>query len=147
MEKQYELYCLADPLFYDAPDRGRGRTADFAVAGRRLPQGWRRVEKGEWLIHHPGTPMPEQGWKIHVSACLDNAEEVLAATWDYCVPLQISLVTADGEQGLLSDPAASAGGTLEVAAGAPAGTQVVRIEGTAADGTTYRDSAWLTVVQ
>ena len=29
---------------------------------------------------------PAQGWKIHVSSCLDDAERVLDAVWDYCVP-------------------------------------------------------------
>ncbi|MDW6063197.1 class III lanthionine synthetase LanKC [Streptomyces sp. FXJ1.4098] len=39
-----------------------------------------------------GTPRPgrpNQGWKVHVSACLDNAEKTAAKVWDYCVPREI----------------------------------------------------------
>jgi tRNA A-37 threonylcarbamoyl transferase component Bud32 len=31
--------------------------------------------------------MPSQGWKIHVSATLDNCDEILEQVWDYCIPL------------------------------------------------------------
>jgi hypothetical protein len=43
VEAQYELYCLADPIFYDTPDQGRARGADrsFSISGRALPDGWR----------------------------------------------------------------------------------------------------------
>ncbi len=89
-DKGYELYCVADPLFYDSP-AGRVGDADFEVATRDLPDGWRRLVKDVWLVHLPPTPrIPSQGWKIHVSACLDNAEEVLAKLWDYCLPRHIS---------------------------------------------------------
>ena len=93
MDKQYELYCLADPLFYDVPERGRAVAAnlDFAVARRDLPGGWQRVARNEWLVHQPpGVQIPEQGWKIHVSACLENADDVVARVWDYCIPRRVS---------------------------------------------------------
>ncbi|MCT9932751.1 ATP-binding cassette domain-containing protein [Planotetraspora sp. A-T 1434] len=32
-----------------------------------------------------GGALPQQGWKIHISSCMDQAERVLAAAWDYCV--------------------------------------------------------------
>jgi class III lanthionine synthetase len=38
----------------------------------------------------PGDPIPDQGWKIHVSAGQDNAERVLGKIFDYCVPRRIS---------------------------------------------------------
>jgi tRNA A-37 threonylcarbamoyl transferase component Bud32 len=38
----------------------------------------------------PGGPLPAQGWKIHVSAGLDNAERVLGKLFDYCVPRELS---------------------------------------------------------
>ena len=45
----------------------------------------------DWLVYHwPDVRVPRQGWKIHASACLDNAEEILATVWDYCVPRRIS---------------------------------------------------------
>ncbi len=99
MDKRYELFCLADPLFYDSPNGSRpaspngSRPAerDFAAAGRPLPEGWSRISLGEWLVQvPPGDPIPAQGWKIHVSAALDNAERVLGKLFDYCVPRQLS---------------------------------------------------------
>ncbi len=92
MDKQYELYCLADPLFYDLPDRGRAAeaSAEFTVVSRDLPGDWRGVVNGEWLMCRSPVRIPRQGWKIHVSAGAGNADDVLARVWDYCVPRRIS---------------------------------------------------------
>jgi len=89
LDKSYELFCLADPIFYDSPTREQGH-ADLALAARPLPSGWMRTELGDWLMNHPDrVSLPPQGWKIHASATLENAEEILAAVWDYCVPKNI----------------------------------------------------------
>ncbi|MGA8113691.1 MAG: class III lanthionine synthetase LanKC [Actinocatenispora sp.] len=85
MDTRYENYCAADPVFYDRLTAAR-RQRDFALAARELPTGWRRQEHEDWLIHTPdGRSLPAQGWKIHISACLDNAERVLDSCWRYCV--------------------------------------------------------------
>lgn len=87
MNDLYEAFCLADPVFYDTP----GATADpsvglMATIGRRLPEGWTTSDNGVWLGVHPaGVELPEQGWKIHVSACLDNGRRVLTTVWDHCI--------------------------------------------------------------
>jgi serine/threonine protein kinase len=62
--------------------------ASFPIAERPLPDGWRIVEQDDWLVLRPANPvkLPLQGWKIHASATLDNADRILAAVWDYCVP-------------------------------------------------------------
>ena len=86
----YEAYCLADPWFYDAPSRTRGDDVDFEAAGRPLPEGWERSESDDWLVYWPPTTdVPPQGWKIHVSACLDNAETILEHVLGYCIPRSI----------------------------------------------------------
>ncbi len=92
MDKRYEVYCLVDPWFYDAPAHtGRDESHDFEAARRPVPDGWVRSELGDWLVYRPDDlKLPVQGWKIHASARLDNAEEILAAVWDYCVPRRIS---------------------------------------------------------
>ena len=91
MDKRYELYCLADPLFYDSPNASETASRGFEAAGRPLPDGWRRLLLGDWLVHiPPGEPIPAQGWKIHLSACRDNAERLLGHVFDYCVPRAIS---------------------------------------------------------
>jgi tRNA A-37 threonylcarbamoyl transferase component Bud32 len=90
VDKQYEQYCLADPIFYDSP-RERDPQALFSISGRPLPNGWHRASQGDWLINMPpGRPVPAQGWKIHVSTCLDNSDEVITRVWEYCVPRGIS---------------------------------------------------------
>jgi hypothetical protein len=33
--------------------------------------------------------LPAQGWKIHASACLDSAAEILAVIWEYCIARKI----------------------------------------------------------
>jgi hypothetical protein len=43
------------------------------------------LEKG--YEHEPERlRLPSQGWKIHASARLDSAPEILSAVWDYCIP-------------------------------------------------------------
>ena len=91
MDKRYELFCLADPLFYDSPNRSGAADRCFAVATRPLPADWAQTRLGEWQVQMPpGDPLPAQGWKIHVSASTENAERVLGRLFDYCVPRQLS---------------------------------------------------------
>ncbi|WP_369216881.1 class III lanthionine synthetase LanKC, partial [Streptomyces flavofungini] len=95
MDKRYEVYCLADRNFYETPDRlpSEGGTAatPFQTARRAVPDGWRAARVGDWLSLTPlddgGTPrpLPAQGWKIHVSATLANADDIAAVVWDHCV--------------------------------------------------------------
>ncbi|MEV6087003.1 class III lanthionine synthetase LanKC [Streptomyces parvulus] len=90
MNKGYAVYCDADPSFYDAPHRTAQRTGTrnsrYAAASAPVPAGWQRNESGDWLALRPvETGLPDQGWKIHVSACLDNAERVLERVWRHCV--------------------------------------------------------------
>ncbi|WP_433021105.1 class III lanthionine synthetase LanKC [Kribbella sp. CA-294648] len=86
--EQYELYCLADGLFYDTPsNRGAGEEPDFPACSRPVPAGWEHVPGDVWMNYAPrGAELPQQGWKIHVSAGLEDAEKALAAVWNYCVP-------------------------------------------------------------
>ena len=90
MDKQYEQYCLADPNFYDSPRR-RDQRIIFPISERSLPDGWIRSSNGDWLISiPPGLSIPAQGWKIHVSTCIDNSDEVITRVWQYCVPRGVS---------------------------------------------------------
>ena len=102
MDKQYEQYCLTSPYFYDFPDRDNATEEGFPVSRQPLPAGWRRERLGDWLINiPPGTPIPPQGWKIHVSACLDNAGEILKLVWQYCVPREIHFKFLPGRLAVL----------------------------------------------
>ncbi|MFI6640029.1 class III lanthionine synthetase LanKC [Streptomyces sp. NPDC050504] len=107
MDKRYEVFCLADRQFYETPDRlssaaRQGRSVPlFEAAGRPAPEGWQRFMSGDWLHYSPdGVARPRQGWKIHVSACLDNAEKTGAKVWDYCVERRIPFKFVPGRQPL-----------------------------------------------
>ncbi|MFF4414091.1 class III lanthionine synthetase LanKC [Streptosporangium sp. NPDC001559] len=87
MNAQYEVYCLADRIFYDTLDGSRGEHTDFPQATREVPPGWRHQAGDTWMHYAPADGRtPAQGWKIHVSACVEDAERALEVVWDYCVP-------------------------------------------------------------
>lgn len=83
MNKGYAAFCDSDRWFYDAPYRRVGES--YAAALAPVPPGWRSHRSGDWLALRPvGAELPAQGWKIHVSATLDNAESVLTTVYEYC---------------------------------------------------------------
>lgn len=85
--KGYEVYCLVDPLFYDSPAlHTKTESKNFAITEEPVPGGWTRSELDDWLVYMPDDHgLPPQGWKIHASACLDNAEQVVNEVYDYCI--------------------------------------------------------------
>ncbi|HEY0343784.1 MAG TPA: class III lanthionine synthetase LanKC [Solirubrobacteraceae bacterium] len=86
MDDAYELYCLTDPLFYDSFVRQNAADRDFELAQGPAPEGWESGVSGDWLMYVPqDAALPAQGWKIHASACMDNATDVLEVVWEYCV--------------------------------------------------------------
>lgn len=89
MNKGYAAFCDADRWFYDAPYRRTEESYPAALAP--VPEGWQTHRSGDWLALRPlDTELPSQGWKIHVSACLDNAESVLDRVHAYCVERRIA---------------------------------------------------------
>ncbi|MEU8371374.1 class III lanthionine synthetase LanKC [Micromonospora tulbaghiae] len=100
MDERYDSYCAVDPLFYDSL-AGTTTEADGYLTGP-VPQGWECEVKDDWMVHGPvGGSLPAQGWKIHVSARLDNAERVLARVADYCRPRGIPFKHLRGPRLLL----------------------------------------------
>ncbi|HEX8156744.1 MAG TPA: class III lanthionine synthetase LanKC [Solirubrobacteraceae bacterium] len=91
MDKSYELFCLTDAVFYDSVTVAAVEDEPFAIAGREVPNGWRASRMDDWLVYTPeGLRLPSQGWKIHASACLDNAEQIVETIWEYCVRERIA---------------------------------------------------------
>ncbi|WP_017587936.1 class III lanthionine synthetase LanKC [Nocardiopsis ganjiahuensis] len=87
-----EMYTLADPVFFEDPSRitsdsplSVGAPVDFTVTGSALPEGWSRTRSGHWHVVSPdAASLPEQGWKIHVSATVETADATCRAVWDHC---------------------------------------------------------------
>jgi serine/threonine protein kinase len=101
MDERYDSYCAVDPLFYDALTNTRAATREYRPGGQ-LPAGWRVEPHDDWLIYGAeGDDLPAQGWKIHVSAGLDNAERVLDTVSGYCVPRGLGFKHLRGPQMLL----------------------------------------------
>lgn len=101
MDERYDSYCAADRLFYDSLGSAVAQPV-FPAAERPVPTGWRREPLDDWLIYGPdGGSLPQQGWKVHISAGLTNAERVLDTVWDYCVPRGLSFKFLRGPRTLL----------------------------------------------
>jgi hypothetical protein len=90
VEKRYELYCLADPTFYDSPVSGPDDPG-FDLAHRTVPGGWARTRQPGAVAYRPVTAMPPgPGWKIHISARIDEAPEILAKVGEHCLKREIA---------------------------------------------------------
>ncbi|GGP41781.1 class III lanthionine synthetase LanKC [Saccharothrix coeruleofusca] len=90
MDLRYEAYCFADRHFYDVQSPSETADDDFSHILPALPEGWTQTDKNIWRHLHPdGVRLPKQGWKIHVSATVLNAAQVLLETFEHLVPKRI----------------------------------------------------------
>lgn len=90
MDVKYQQFCFTDSVFYDSPTRPVASSTAFA-AGWPDPQGWQIRQKECWtVLTPPGPLLPAQGWKIHVSATMTNAADVLRIVWNYCLTQNIA---------------------------------------------------------
>ncbi|MEU4802577.1 class III lanthionine synthetase LanKC [Actinosynnema sp. NPDC023587] len=86
MDLRYEAYCFADRLFYDVQSSTETAADDFSQVLPELPEDWSSTDLTIWRYLHPaGASVPRQGWKIHVSATVRNAGELLLACYDHLV--------------------------------------------------------------
>ncbi len=91
MDIRYEAYCFADPLFFDEQRETGDAADDFASLLPAPETGWRSGLRGLWRMLHPiARNLPLQGWKIHVSAGLGNAERVLVKVHAHCIEHNVS---------------------------------------------------------
>lgn len=74
--------CPPGTPFFDLPDRDAGR---YELSDAPVPAGWQRTTDPDWVAVTPPTPLPPQGWKIHVSAIPATSDEVLRVCWDRCL--------------------------------------------------------------
>ncbi|WP_026314144.1 class III lanthionine synthetase LanKC [Actinomadura flavalba] len=89
MDLRYHAYGMADPVFYDSPSAEPSGIDGYAV-DLPVPRGWMRIPRGVWMMQgRPEVTLADQGWKIHVSAGLDNAEHILGIVAEYCVDREL----------------------------------------------------------
>ncbi|WP_219468459.1 class III lanthionine synthetase LanKC [Nonomuraea rhizosphaerae] len=111
---QLLAFCQADPVFFEQPSRMPDHDTLFAAAGREPPDGWRRGEQELWVVlRPPGVELPEQGWKIHVSATPDHAERVCDLVLDFCLAngLPVKFLRSGAAMRLLNSKYAERGGS------------------------------------
>ena len=103
MDDGYEQYCFADPLFFDIFECSDSSGPSFLAQLPPLPEGWDTQVMAGWRVLRPrDRQLPSQGWKIHVSAGLDNAADVLRVVYEYCTGLRISFKFLDDRAILLA---------------------------------------------
>lgn len=83
MSRQHLGFCQPGEIFFD---RGRTDTGEgFPFLAPSLPIGWTTNADPQW-VHcvPPGSELPHQGWKVHVSATPENCVDVLVTVVHYC---------------------------------------------------------------
>ncbi|MCJ0906697.1 class III lanthionine synthetase LanKC [Rhodococcus sp. ARC_M6] len=92
MDTKYLEYALADRRFYDRPHQDPTQRPSANVRRYELTYlesniEWKSVESYGWQHHQPSlsVKLPDQGWKIHCSATLQNAQAILDITSKYCI--------------------------------------------------------------
>ncbi|GAA4081146.1 class III lanthionine synthetase LanKC [Streptomyces hundungensis] len=99
MDIRYLEYCPPGVPFYDVPATAPSDADDFPAARADLAPGWTRTINSHWVSLVPDrVTLPAQGWKIHVSATLDNAGRVLDVVRQYCEPRDIAFKFIRGPQ-------------------------------------------------
>lgn len=88
MELHYFRHAVPGSPFYEAGHEG-------GVGGYRQvegpwPEDWWTRQDAEWLFAAPrSATMPDQGWKVHVSATLGNSQQVLDVVVPWCVAHEV----------------------------------------------------------
>lgn len=86
MLERYVAFCAAHPVFYEPLELLADAGSEFDATRRPTPAGWTRTERDIWVaLSPPRGALLKQGWKVHVSAGLARASEVIDLVWEYCV--------------------------------------------------------------
>ncbi|MGR6740666.1 class III lanthionine synthetase LanKC [Microbacterium sp. F1-18] len=91
MDPIFGRFATRDRMFYDSPSAdGAGTdtpedTHRYAPATAASWADWRRSRRHPWTVWMPPEPhLPDQGWKVHVTALPDAAAAVLEIVSAYC---------------------------------------------------------------
>lgn len=82
LDMRYVQYCHPNSRFYARTDNQSSPRLDSAL---HIPSDWDHHSDQPWTYASPPRhTLPAQGWKVHVSATLENRERVLERTATYC---------------------------------------------------------------
>lgn len=86
------FYTLVSKEFYESFDLHTPElTVYYEPVQRMLPPSWQIIRNGVWFHCRPAAAvLPEQGWKIHLSATFSNAAAILTSAARILVPRGIS---------------------------------------------------------
>ena len=95
MSRASYLDVFANPLFYETIDHYPVEEEEFLNPVRRmLHEEWNFHRKDVWFNCTPpedrASDLPMQGWKIHISACVEHALDVLNAVVPYFYERNVS---------------------------------------------------------
>ncbi|HEX3651000.1 MAG TPA: class III lanthionine synthetase LanKC, partial [Pseudonocardiaceae bacterium] len=103
MTERYEEYCHADAVFFDSQARERAVDGHFVDILPAVPDDWSSMDLDTWHVLRPREySLRAQGWKVHVSSGLGNAETVLRKTYDYCLATHTPFKYLRGRKVLLA---------------------------------------------
>ncbi|MFF5079363.1 class III lanthionine synthetase LanKC [Actinoplanes sp. NPDC000266] len=91
MTDRPEFYAFPGLEFYEDPLRGDAEEPAYHPVARSTPEGWTRHAQGPWAVLRPlNIPLSKQGWKVHVSATMEDAPLTIEKVWDHCIPRGIA---------------------------------------------------------
>ncbi|MEU7230394.1 class III lanthionine synthetase LanKC [Streptomyces chrestomyceticus] len=91
MDPTYGPYIAADSDWYEPLERCDDAASRFSLATCELPVDWQRNQHGVWEALTPvsGPRLPDQCWKIRITATIDTAEETIEQAWSVCRRLNL----------------------------------------------------------
>ena len=88
---QHAEYLVSDRLWYDVLENLADDKSRFSSTDISPPHGWVRGQFDGWVGWQPkDLELPSQGWKVHVSARISEANEIIGIVGEYCVSRRLA---------------------------------------------------------
>ncbi|WP_251883739.1 hypothetical protein [Bifidobacterium longum] len=88
IDLKYIPFCQSNSSFYEPPDHQSSPRLDDEI---HFPNNWKIYKGTPWTNCRPSdVKIPEQGWKIHISATLWNCEKILREVSNYCFSKKVT---------------------------------------------------------
>lgn len=82
----HQLFIFAHPEYYESLDQYQPDDGLLRIVRAELPGDWRLTRRNHWFyVNPPDTNLPQQGWKLHISATTSNCKEVLRKVAPRCI--------------------------------------------------------------